>query len=238
MFERFSDRARRVVVLAQEESRLLNHSHIGTEHLLLGLLSEGEGVAFKALEACGVLLLPARTYVEMTVGRGSEPPSGHIPFTARCRGALEAGLTEALNLGHNYIGTEHLLLGMLREAGTSPEGYGAGADALIALGVTFDTVRKAVLDLLASYEKVPGGSDTNTNTVMRGPARYVPLSYVATTGKLIAIADGVALPREIILGIGSSDHASEVVATLSEMDSRERRSVLAYLNAWFASDDD
>src|SRR5260370_19207017 len=115
MFERFTNRARRVVVLAQEEARLLSHNYIGTEHLLRGLIGEGEGAAAKALESLEVSLQEARQQVEAIVGRGKKDPSGHIPFTSRAKKVLELSLREALQLGHNYIGTEHILLGLLRE---------------------------------------------------------------------------------------------------------------------------
>src|ERR1035438_636575 len=115
MFERFTDRARRVVVLAQEEARMLNHNYIGTEHLLLGLIHEGEGVAAKVLESMGISLEAVRQQVEEIVGRGKDAPSGHIPFTPRAKKVLELSLREAQILGHNYIGTEHILLGLIRE---------------------------------------------------------------------------------------------------------------------------
>ena len=111
MFERFTDRARRVVVLAQEEARMLNHNYIGTEHILLGLIHEGEGVAAKALESLGISLEGVRQQVEEIIGQGQQAPSGHIPFTPRAKKVLELSLREALQLGHNYIGTEHILLG-------------------------------------------------------------------------------------------------------------------------------
>ena len=115
MFERFTDRARRVVVLAQEEARMLNHNYIGTEHILLGLIHEGEGVAAKALESLGISLEAVRQQVEEIIGQGQQAPSGHIPFTPRAKKVLELSLREALQLGHNYIGTEHILLGLIRE---------------------------------------------------------------------------------------------------------------------------
>jgi len=115
MFERFTDRARRVVVLAQEEARMLNHNYIGTEHILLGLIHEGEGVAAKGLESLGISLEGVRAQVEEIIGQGQQAPSGHIPFTPRAKKVLELSLREALQLGHNYIGTEHILLGLIRE---------------------------------------------------------------------------------------------------------------------------
>jgi ATP-dependent Clp protease ATP-binding subunit ClpC len=145
VFERFTDRARRVVVFAQEEARLLNHNYIGTEHLLLGLLREGDGVAAKALESLGISLDDVRTQVQDIIGQGSEAPSGHIPFTPRAKKVLELSLREALELGHNYIGTEHILLGLGRE------GEGVAAQVLVKQGATLDAVRGAVLKLLEGY---------------------------------------------------------------------------------------
>ena len=143
MFERFTDRARRVVVLAQEEARLLNHNHIGTEHILLGLIHEGEGVAALALTELGISLEAVRAQVEAEIGQGSEAPSGHIPFTPRAKKVLELSLREALQLGHNYIGTEHILLGLIRE------GEGVAAQVLVGLGAGLDRVRQQVVQLLA-----------------------------------------------------------------------------------------
>src|SRR6187401_646286 len=138
MFERFTDRARRVVVLAQEEARLLNHSYIGTEHILLGLIHEGEGVAAKALESLGISLEAVRSQVEEIIGQGGSSPSGHIPFTPRAKKVLELSLREALQLGHNYIGTEHILLGLIRE------GEGVAAQVLVKLGADLNRVRQQV----------------------------------------------------------------------------------------------
>jgi ATP-dependent Clp protease ATP-binding subunit ClpC len=142
VFQRFSDRARRVVVLAQEEARMLNHNYIGTEHLLLGLIQEGEGVAAKALESMGISLEAVRNQVEEIIGRGSSAPTGHIPFTPRAKKVLELSLREALQLGHNYIGTEHILLGLIRE------GEGVAAQVLTKLGADLDRVRNQVVQLL------------------------------------------------------------------------------------------
>jgi Clp amino terminal domain, pathogenicity island component len=145
VFERFSDRARRVVVLAQEEARLLNHNYIGTEHLLLGLIHEGEGVAAQALTQLDVSLEAVRGEVTEIIGQGVEAPTGHIPFTPRAKKVLELSLREALQLGHNYIGTEHILLGLLREGG------GVAAQVLVELGAGLDQVRQQVVQLLAGY---------------------------------------------------------------------------------------
>ncbi|HUD79317.1 MAG TPA: ATP-dependent Clp protease ATP-binding subunit [Streptosporangiaceae bacterium] len=146
MFERFTDRARRVVVLAQEEARMLNHNYIGTEHILLGLIHEGEGVAAKALESLGISLEAVRQQVEEIIGQGQQAPSGHIPFTPRAKKVLELSLREALQLGHNYIGTEHILLGLIRE------GDGVAAQVLVKLGADLNRVRQQVIQLLHGYQ--------------------------------------------------------------------------------------
>jgi hypothetical protein len=142
MFERFSDRARRVVVLAQEEARLLKHNYIGTEHILLGLIHEGEGVAAHALESLDVSLEAVRYEVEEIIGHGGQAPSGHIPFTPRSKKVLELSLREALQLGHAYIGTEHILLGLIRE------GEGVAAQVLTKLGAELGAVRQRVIELV------------------------------------------------------------------------------------------
>jgi ATP-dependent Clp protease ATP-binding subunit ClpC len=154
MFERFTDRARRVVVLAQEEARMLNHNYIGTEHILLGLIHEGEGVAAKALESLNISLEAVRQQVEEIIGQGQAAPTGHIPFTPRAKKVLELSLREALQLGHNYIGTEHILLGLIRE------GEGVAAQVLQKLGADLNRVRQTVIQLLSGYtggkEQAPG----------------------------------------------------------------------------------
>ncbi|WP_353114153.1 ATP-dependent Clp protease ATP-binding subunit [Microbacterium sp.] len=143
MFERFTDRARRVVVLAQEEAKMLNHNYIGTEHILLGLIHEGEGVAAKALESLGISLESVREQVQDIIGQGQQQPTGHIPFTPRAKKVLELSLREALQLGHNYIGTEHILLGLIRE------GEGVAAQVLVKLGADLNKVRQQVIQLLS-----------------------------------------------------------------------------------------
>ncbi|MBS4102520.1 ATP-dependent Clp protease ATP-binding subunit [Tsukamurella paurometabola] len=153
MFERFTDRARRVVVLAQEEARMLNHNYIGTEHILLGLIHEGEGVAAKALESLGISLEGVRSQVEEIIGQGQQAPSGHIPFTPRAKKVLELSLREALQLGHNYIGTEHILLGLIRE------GEGVAAQVLVKLGADLNRVRQQVIQLLSGYQGKEGGGE-------------------------------------------------------------------------------
>ncbi len=161
MFERFTDRARRVVVLAQEEARMLNHNYIGTEHILLGLIHEGEGVAAKALESLGISLEAVRSQVEEIIGQGQQAPSGHIPFTPRAKKVLELSLREALQLGHNYIGTEHILLGLIRE------GEGVAAQVLMKLGADLARVRQQVIQLLSGYQ---GKEPVTTG----GPAEGTP----------------------------------------------------------------
>jgi ATP-dependent Clp protease ATP-binding subunit ClpC len=152
MFERFTDRARRVVVLAQEEARMLNHNYIGTEHILLGLIHEGEGVASKALESLGISLESVREQVQEIIGQGQQAPSGHIPFTPRAKKVLELSLREALQLGHNYIGTEHILLGLIRE------GEGVAAQVLVKLGADLNRVRQQVIQLISGYQGKEGGA--------------------------------------------------------------------------------
>ena len=142
MFERFTDRARRVIVLAQEEARTLQHNYIGTEHLLLGLIREGEGVAAKALASKGVTLDDTRKQVEEMIGKGNASPNGHIPFTPHARQVLELSLREALQLGHSYIGTEHILLGLIHE------GEGVGTQVLIKMDVNLGELRSATIDLI------------------------------------------------------------------------------------------
>ena len=144
MFERFTDRARRVVVLAQQEAQLLNHSYIGTEHLLLGLLADGGGIAAQALESLGVTLEAAQQQVREMIGEGEQPQQGHIPFTPRAKKVLELSLREALNLGDDHIGTEHLLLGLLEEAD------GVGAQVAARLGASRRAVRDKVIELTGS----------------------------------------------------------------------------------------
>jgi len=163
MFERFTDRARRVVVLAQEEARLLNHNYIGTEHILLGLIHEGEGVAAKALESLGISLEAVRQQVEEIIGQGQAAPTGHIPFTPRAKKVLELSLREALQLGHNYIGTEHILLGLIRE------GDGVAAQVLHGFGADLDRVRERVTELLSGHA---GGAEEDPPS--RSPRRSAP----------------------------------------------------------------
>ncbi|MCL2787595.1 MAG: ATP-dependent Clp protease ATP-binding subunit [Micrococcales bacterium] len=184
MFERFTDRARRVIVLAQEEARQLNHNYLGTEHILLGLIHEGEGVAAKALESANLTLEGLRSGVQDAIGEGQQAPSGsHIPFTPRAKKVLELTLREALQLGHNYIGTEHILLGLIRE------GEGVAAQVLVKLGVDLNRLRQQVVELLAGYQgkdqvSVGGGSEQapSGSTVLDQYGRN--LTQAAREGKL------------------------------------------------------
>jgi ATP-dependent Clp protease ATP-binding subunit ClpC len=159
VFELFTDRARRSVVLAQEEARLLNHNYIGTEHILLGLVREQDGVAAKALDSLNIKLDAVRREIEDVIGQGQAAPRGHIPFTPRAKKVLELSLREALQLGHNYIGTEHILLGLIRE------GEGVAAQVLQKLGADLNRVRQSVIQLLSGYaagrevREVEGGAE-------------------------------------------------------------------------------
>src|SRR6516225_3481761 len=155
MFERFTDRARRVVVLAQDEARMLNHNYIGTEHILLGLIREGEGVAARALESLGISREAVRRRVEEIIGQGRQAPSGQIPLTPRAKKVLELSLREALQLGHNDVGTEHILLGLIRE------GEGVAAQVLVKLGADLTGVRQQVDQLL--------GGDQGKEPAAAGP---------------------------------------------------------------------
>jgi hypothetical protein len=198
MFERFTDRARRVVVLAQEEARLLNHNHIGTEHILLGLIHEGEGIAYLALTELGISLDAVRAQVEAEIGQGSEAPGGHIPFTPRAKKVLELSLREALQLGHNYIGTEHILLGLIRE------GEGVAAQVLVGLGADLDRVRQQVVQLLANAgasqaEQVAAGPSRIRQQAVTAMVAGGPGSYRDEPAELVRV---VPLAREVFHGLG------------------------------------
>jgi hypothetical protein len=199
MFERFTDRARRVVVLAQEEARHLDHNYIGTEHILLGLIHEREGVAARALTALDISLEAVRAQVEEIIGRGDQAPTGHIPFTPRAKKVLELSLREALGLSHNYIGTEHILLGLIRE------GEGVAAQVLAKLGGSLDRVRQQVIQLLADAsqlqaEQVAGMPTRITQQqamamVAGGPGAY----QEQEPPELVRV---VPLAREVLRGFG------------------------------------
>jgi len=184
MFERFTDRARNVVVLAQEEARMLNHNYIGTEHILLGLIHDSQALAARALGSAGVTLEPARRQVEEIVGRGKEPPaSGHIPFTPRAKKVLELSLREALQLGHNYIGTEHILLGLIRE------GEGVAAKVIVNLGANLKDVRHQVIQLQADNPAPEEAPRTRPRAATQRPAGAAESGQALQLQKLEEILD-------------------------------------------------
>src|SRR6201984_2161906 len=210
MFERFTDRARRGGVLAQEEARMLKHGYVGTEHILLGLIHEGEGVAAKTLESLGISLDAVRQQVEEIIGRGQQPPSGHIPFTPRHKKVLELALRESLQLGHNYIGTEHILLGLIRE------GDGVAAQVLVKLGADLNRVRQQVIQLLHGYQgKEPAASG--------GPAEGTPstslvldqfgrnLTQAAREGKLDPVIGREQEIERLMQGLSKRTHNNPVL---------------------------
>ena len=167
MFERFTDRARRVLVLAQEHARLLDHSYIGTEHVLLGLIDEGEGVAAKVLTDLGISLDAVRERIKEVIGTGGSSPPGSIPFTPRAKKVFELALREGLQLGHNYIGTEHLLLGLIRE------GEGVAAQILTSLGLDLSIARQKAIQTLSG---TLSGQKPPASRYLRSPID--PESYI------------------------------------------------------------
>jgi Clp amino terminal domain, pathogenicity island component/ClpX C4-type zinc finger len=172
VFERFTDRARRVLVLAQEEARLLGHGFIGTEHLLLGLIREEDGIAAAALRNLDISLVDVRLRVEETIGLAGSPPTGSPPFTPRSKKVLELSLRAALQLGHTYIGTEHMLLGIVQE------GEGVAARVLVSLGADLSRVRQQVMRLLTGYEGAVADAPEGTSPEMRTPGgRIVACSF-------------------------------------------------------------
>jgi ATP-dependent Clp protease ATP-binding subunit ClpC len=175
MFERFTARARRAVVNAQQEARELNHNYIGTEHLLLGLMREPESVAARALQELKISQDTVREQVIQIVGRGQQPPSGHVPFTPRAKKVLELSLREALQLSHNYIGTEHILLGLIRE------GEGVAAQVLVKLGGNLAVVREKVIEI------IPAAAENVEFTERLRPAGATSLEGIL--GPLAAISD-------------------------------------------------
>jgi ATP-dependent Clp protease ATP-binding subunit ClpC len=207
MFERFTDRARRVVVLAQEEARLLNHNYIGTEHILLGLIHEGEGVAARSLEGLGISLESVRSQVVEIIGQGSQAPSGHIPFTPRAKKVLELSLREALQLGHNYIGTEHILLGLIRE------GEGVAAQVLVKLGAELTKVRQTVIQLLSGPQGEEGsGSGSGSSSSSRGESSSSGSTVLDQFGRNLT---QLARDRDLDPVIGRSKEIERVMQVLS-----------------------
>jgi ATP-dependent Clp protease ATP-binding subunit ClpA len=202
MFERFTDRSRRVVVLAQEEARMLSHDYIGPEHILLALVHEGEGVAARALKELGVSLPAVREQIEELVGRGQHERSGHIPFTPRAKRVLELSLREALQLGHNYIGTEHILLGILRE------GENVAAQVLVRMGTDLNRVRVEVVKLVGPGEAgagtPEGGPSGEARMSRRAVARDPLLAEVRDA--LAGISERLAaIERHLGLNAGAQD---------------------------------
>jgi ribosomal protein S18 acetylase RimI-like enzyme len=224
VFERFTDRARRVVVLAQAEARILEHDYIGTEHLLLGLISEGEGVGAQALQQLDVSLMSVRSGIERIIGHGTGMPTGHIPFTPRAKKVLELSLREALSLGHDYIGTEHILLGLVRE------GEGVAAQVLAGSGVRLRDVRATVVALLGGREPAPPRSVSfrpMTATEFEGYLGWVVEDYAAElerNGKAVGEAameasrasfasllpDGVETAGQVLLVAEDTDEGGHV----------------------------
>ena len=208
MFERFTDRARRVIVLAQEEARALQHNYIGTEHLLLGLIREGEGVAAKALASKGVELDATRKQVEEMIGKGNAAPNGHIPFTPHAKQVLEYSLREALQLGHSYIGTEHILLGLIRE------GEGVGTQVLIKMDVDLGDLRNATIDMIRGGQT--GGEEGKGDLANAGGVQ----NKASQTGSTILDQFGRNLTAEAAEGkldpvIGRTQEIERVMVVLS-----------------------
>ncbi len=241
MFERFTDRARRVVVLAAEEARLLDHNYIGTEHLLLGLLHEAAGVAAEALGRVeGVSLERVRSEVEQIVGRGDSAPGGHIPFTPRSKKVLELSLREALKLGHNYIGTEHILLGLVRE------GEGVAVQVLVKLGADLATVRQQAIEIAnrrGGVEQGPATTRLPSTTLPPIGARHARTKGVGQPRlrRVLPIAREVEISKGRRLGLLSLDVWSEWVdlrVTLSSSkDERQPPHETTGYDAWTLADD-
>ena len=232
MFERFTDRARRAVDLAEEEARRLNHSYIGTEHILLGLIREGEGVAARALESLGISLDDVRRQVEQIIGQGQQEPHEQIPYTPRAKKVLELSLREAKQLGHHYIGTEHILLGLIRE------GHGVAAQVLTELGADLNRVRQQVIQLLhgsQGQQPMTGPAGTRlgqSRWKMRGRQAEIREYVEAIGSQLAAIELRVGAGPEIgdlDRQIGQARRAKEAAAatedyeTAAESRDRERQ---------------
>jgi ATP-dependent Clp protease ATP-binding subunit ClpC len=234
MFERFTDRARNVVVLAQEEARLLKHNYIGTEHILLGLSRESDGLAAKALEALGIGLEAVREQVVEITGRGQKSPSGHIPFTPRAKKVLELSLREALQFGHNYIGTEHILLGLIRE------GEGVAAQVLVTLGGDLSAIRQQVIRLLKenpTTDELPQAAQAAQAQASQAQAARLAES-AAEAG--IAGRGGGARPMGLASPAESASLSGKLTEVLSRLDSISNRMTLIEraLGIGTAKDDD
>ncbi len=215
MFERFTDRARRVVVLAQEESQRLSHNYIGSEHLLLGLLAEREGVAARALESLNVTLTAAREQVEEIIGPGQQTPRGHIPFTPRAKKILELALREALTMGSEVINTEHLLLGLI------DEGDGVGAQILQRLGATAQAVREAVARLISADPEAAEvtGPGSEPRAVSVGRRVLTRVDALTEVRDLLASIDRRLSAIERHLGIDAGREEPPAAAAEAESES-------------------
>jgi ATP-dependent Clp protease ATP-binding subunit ClpA len=246
MFERFTDRARQAVNLAEDEARRLNHSYIGTEHLLLGLIREGEGVAARALESLGISLDGVRQQVEQIIGEGQQEPQEQISYTPRAKKVLELSLREAKALGHHYIGTEHLLLGLIRE------GHGVAAQVLTELGADLNRVRQQVIQLLHEYQGQPltmpaGARFGQSRWKMRGRQGEIREHVEAIGSQLAAIEQRVGAGPEIgdldrqieqarqakEAAAGAEDY--ETAATLRDQEQRLRADKAARQAEWAAA---
>ena len=227
MFERFTERTRRVVVLSSEEARLLNHNYIGTEHILLGLIHEHEGAAARVLEAGGISLVEVRSQVEQIIGRGAHVPSGHIPFTPRAKKVLELSSREALQLGHNYIGPEHVLLGLIRE------GEGVAAQILVKLGQDLGVLKTLVIQAISGYRvstpmlPLPSQPDSveGSGVVVSSEAAGKFLTWYRVN--ILDTSQGISLaedhPLRVLYGAINSLAASEpaVVPSLTTVEHTE-----------------
>ncbi len=213
VFERFTDRARRVLVLAQEEARLLNHNFIGTEHILLGLIHEGDGVAAQALEQLGISLEAVRQKVEETIGLSGTAPTGSPPFTPRAKKVLELSLREALQLGHNYIGTEHILLGLVRE------GEGVAAQVLVSLGADLARVRQQVVQLLSGSQGFGVGT-SGEGRVRERRGEFVECSFCGRRppecGQLVAGRSGVYVCEHCVGDFSERLHQGAATSPVTE----------------------
>jgi len=247
MFERFTDRARRAISLAEEEARALHHNYIGTEHLLLGLIGEGEGVAARALESMGISLDAVRQQVEQIIGQGEQEPQEHISYTPRAKKVLELSLREAKALGHNYIGTEHLLLGLVRE------GHGVAAQVLTALGADLNRVRQQIIQVLHEHQgqqsmTMPAGARFGQSRwKMRGRQAEIREHVEAIGAQLAAIEQRVGAGPEIgdldrqieqarqAKGAAAGAEDYETAATLRDQEQRLRADKAARQAEWAAA---
>ena len=239
MFERFTDRARNVVVLAQQEARLLKHNYIGTEHILLGLARESDGLAAKALDALGIGLEAVREQVVEITGQGQKSPSGHIPFTPRAKKVLELSLREALQFGHNYIGTEHILLGLIRE------GDGVAAQVLVRLGGDLSAVRQQVIRLLKespTTDELPPAAQAAQAQAAQAQAAQAQAARLAESAGEAGIASRAegAVPMGLASPAESASLNGKLTEVLSRLDSIGNRITLIEraLGIGTAKDDD